>query len=110
MGGESNSNDGVIGTNMGKNDGWLLKVSSNFDDVISEASVHPNPSNGIVYVNKLQDGAELTLTNMQGAPINNAITPKGASQILDLRTEPAGVYLLQVVYPDRKEVHRIVRN
>ncbi|XOV66418.1 MAG: T9SS type A sorting domain-containing protein [Fluviicola sp.] len=110
MGGESNSDDGVIGTNMGKNDGWLLKVSSDFDAMVSEASVHPNPSNGIVYVNKLQDGAALTLTNMQGAPVNNTITPEGTSHILDLSSQPAGVYILQVIYADRKEVHRIVRN
>ena len=110
MGGESNSNDGVIGSNMGKNDGWLLKVNSNFDPNVSEASVHPNPSNGIVYINELEEGAELSLSNMQGAPINNSITPYGTSRILDLSMQPAGVYILQVVYPDRKEVHRIVRN
>ncbi|PWL32608.1 MAG: hypothetical protein DCO96_03425 [Fluviicola sp. XM-24bin1] len=110
MGGESNSNDGVIGSNMGKNDGWLLKVSSNFDENMTEASVHPNPSKGIVYINELEEGAVLTLTNMQGAPINSTITPYGTSRILDLSMEPAGVYILQVAYPDRKEVHRIVRN
>ena len=110
MGGESNSNDGMVGSNMGKNDGWLLKVNSNFDPNASEASVHPNPSNGIVYINELQEGAELSLSNMQGAPINNSVTPYGTSRILDLSAQPTGVYFLQVVYPDRKEVHRIVRN
>lgn len=110
MGGESNSDDGVIGSNMGKNDGWLLKVNNSFDQNSSEATVHPNPSNGIVYINQLSEGAELSLTNMQGAPINNSITPYGTSRVVDLSMEPAGVYILQVVYPDRKEVHRIVRN
>eukprot|EP00353_Schmidingerella_taraikaensis_P002266 CAMPEP_0185597792 /NCGR_PEP_ID=MMETSP0434-20130131/81588_1 /TAXON_ID=626734 ORGANISM="Favella taraikaensis, Strain Fe Narragansett Bay" /NCGR_SAMPLE_ID=MMETSP0434 /ASSEMBLY_ACC=CAM_ASM_000379 /LENGTH=493 /DNA_ID=CAMNT_0028226607 /DNA_START=39 /DNA_END=1520 /DNA_ORIENTATION=+ len=110
MGGESNSNDGVIGTNMGKNDGWLLRVDSKTDENLAEASVHPNPSRGIVYVNELQDGAVLSLTNMQGAPISNAVMTYGTSKILDLSTQPAGVYFLQVNYPDRKEVHRIVRN
>ncbi len=110
MGGESNSDDGVIGSNMGKNDGWLLKVNSNFDANTNEALVHPNPSKGVVYINRLQEGAELSLTNMNGAPINSIIAPYGTSRILDLSTQPAGVYILQVVYPDRKEVHRIVRH
>jgi hypothetical protein len=109
MGGESNSNDGVIGTNMGKYDGWLLRVNSNFDTKITEASVHPNPSRGVVYVNELQEDAVLTLTNMQGAPIGNSILTFGTSKILDLGTQPAGVYLLQVSYPDRKEIHRIIK-
>lgn len=110
MGGESNSNDGVVGSNMGKNDGWLLKIGSDFNNAIGEASVHPNPTKGIVYVNELEEGAMLSISNLQGAPITNAITPYGTSKILDLSGQPAGVYLLQVVYPDRKEVHRIVRN
>ncbi|GAB5416970.1 MAG: hypothetical protein Crog4KO_18370 [Crocinitomicaceae bacterium] len=109
MGGESNSNDGVIGSNMGKNDGWLLRVDSKTDESHSEASVHPNPSRGIIYVNELEEGAVLSLTNTQGAPISNAVMTYGTSKILDLSTQPAGVYFLQVNYPDRKEVHRIVR-
>jgi hypothetical protein len=110
MGGESNSNDGVIGANMGKNDGWLLRVKSNFDTSSVQATVHPNPSRGIVYVNELQEGAVLSLMNMQGATIGNVSATFGTSKILDLSTQPAGVYLLQVTYPDRKEVLRIVRN
>ncbi|MCR9171480.1 MAG: T9SS type A sorting domain-containing protein [bacterium] len=110
MGGESNSDDGVIGTNMGKNDGWLLKVKSNLNTTHKQASVHPNPSNGIVYINELEENAELSLIDLQGTPIINAITPYGKSRILDVSMQPSGVYILQVVYPDRKEVHRIVRN
>lgn len=110
MGGESNSDDGVIGTNKGKNDGWLLRVDSNFDSNIALATVHPNPSDGVVYINELQDGAELSLIDIQGAPVNHTITPYGSSRILDLGMQPAGVYILQVTYTDRNEVHRIVRN
>lgn len=110
MGGESNSNDGVIAMNLGKNDGWLLKVNRNLNGDLSKASVHPNPSKGIVYVNELDEGAELNLTSIQGTPIPNLITPYGTSRVIDLNNQPAGVYILQVVYPDREEIHRIVRH
>jgi hypothetical protein len=109
MGGESNSNDGVIPLNLGKNDGWLLRVKTTIDEEFSEALVHPNPTKGLVYVNELQENAVLFLTNMQGAPIHNLITPYGTSRILDLSAQPAGVYLLTVQYPERREVHRIIR-
>lgn len=110
MGGESNSDDGVIQVNMGKKDGWLLKVNSNLNGTVSGASVHPNPSRGTVYVNELDEGAELSLTNMQGAPISNVIASYGTSRILDLSNQPTGVYILQINYPDRREVHRIIHH
>lgn len=110
MGGESNSDDGVIGSNMGKNDGWVLRVGKSSGDGLTQASVHPNPSTGIFYVNDLEEGAVLSISNMQGAPISNSIMTYGISKILDLSAQPSGVYFLQVTYGDRKEVHRIVRN
>jgi len=107
MGGESNSTDGVIAANLGKNDGWLIKVDGNFDSDAAKASVHPNPTSGTVYVNDLDENAELSLTDMKGSPVSSTITPYGTSRVLDLQAHPAGIYILKVTYPDREEIHRI---
>lgn len=110
MGGRTNSSDGVVQGNNGKNDGWLLKIDRSGQKDLEEATIHPNPTEGTVYINNLQDDATISVYNMNGVLVEESAVSTVSSKIMDFTAYPSGMYLINITYSDRKEVHRIVKH
>lgn len=110
MGGRTDSSDGVVQGNSGQNDGWLLKIDRSKLEDVSQATVHPNPTEGSVYINNLQDGAQISVFNMNGVLVEESTSASVSSKVLDFSTYPSGMYLVHIGYTDRKEIHRVVKH
>lgn len=109
MGGSTNSNDGLVVGNQGKKDGWLLKISRSHFLASSQAVLHPNPTDGIVYINEIAVGARLRVIDLNGNDVVQPFESAATAQILDLSAVPAGVYIVEIESEAGQETHRIVR-
>ena len=76
-------------------------------------TVFPNPVKEMLdlTVAKNKSGLKLTLTNVIGRTLQTKVLPAGTLQTrLDLRSLPAGVYLLQVSSPEKKIIQKIIKH
>lgn len=108
MGGISNSSDGIAEGNNGEKDGLLLKVDRS-TRTQSQAMLHPNPTNNIVYINNLPKDSELYVTDLNGAQVMNNISVFGSAKSLDLGDLPAGVYLITISNPSGSQLIRVAK-
>ena len=106
MGGISNSSDGIAEGNNGEKDGLLLKVNRKSQSQ-SFASLHPNPTENIVYINNIPEKSELFVTDLNGAQVINNISVFGSAKSLDLGDLPAGVYIITIANPLGKQLIRV---
>ncbi len=78
-----------------------------------DAKVHPNPTDGLLFV-ELSNGAGIqsaALFDLQGRVVTNAgvcDTPQRGTATMNLRSIPAGVYVLRVTDTEGREYHRKV--
>lgn len=111
--GRSNSRD-AFGNGTGNDyDGFLAKIRfGELNDITAadQVSVHPNPSNGIYYLNNLPEGVELRLMNIAGQDIP---LPKPfdrvSTYVIDLSAHNNGVYFLEITSENKKSVTRLVK-
>ena len=97
IGGSTSSDLGFINTQSNTSDGWLVKLAAS-PEMGAEGiiSVHPNPSNGVFYLNYLEPPSSMTVFGPDGKKITNVITSNGTMHILDLSNYPTGIYYLNV--------------
>ncbi len=109
--GTSNSTNDLFSDNKGKGDGWLMKVE--LTRTTSEAatvSAHPNPSNGLVYLNNLSATDEIRVHNSMGQLVLAPYQVTGISERIDLTSFLPGVYLIHIQRESSSELIRLVRN
>lgn len=111
--GRSNSGD-AFGNGTGNDyDGFLAKIrfgDLNTITATGQVSVHPNPSNGIFYLNNLAEDAEMRLLSITGQEIP---LPKPfdrvSTYVIDLSGYNTGVYFLEVTSQNKKSIARLVK-
>lgn len=95
---------------------WYQKLgpgtnSINDHQLHSILNVSPNPGNGIFVLNsELQlDGAEMTITNLRGEIIQKTNNIDGKFFQIDLENNANGVYFIEVITNDFREVIKVVK-
>lgn len=110
--GSSNSQNDLFSSNHGLSDGWIaqLKLNGSNASLIEAVSAHPNPTNGIVYLNNLTDSDEIVVYNSAGQIVIDSFQATAFSQTLDLAHLQSGVYLVKIQRASGSELIRLVRN
>lgn len=90
-------------------DGWVLAVRIS-EKTESTISAHPNPSNGIVYLNNCPDDLQIFISDLSGHQFELAPVYFPGVQIFDFSSLPSGVYLLNAVSSEGKQCLRIVKS
>lgn len=111
--GRSNSGD-AFGNGTGNDyDGFIAKIRlGEFNEITAQnkLSVHPNPSNGIFYLNNLTGDVQLTLFNSLGQEIPLAQPfDRVSTYVINLEGHDSGVYLLEVIENGQKEISRLIK-
>jgi hypothetical protein len=111
--GRSNSLNG-FGNGTGNDyDGFIAKIwLGEFNEITAQnkLSVHPNPSNGIFYLNNLTGDVQLTLFNSMGQEIQLAQPfDRVSTYVINLEGHDSGVYLLEVIENGQKEISRLIK-
>lgn len=111
--GRSNSGD-AFGNGTGNDyDGFIAKIRlGEFNEITAQnkLSVHPNPSNGIFYLNNLTGDVQLTLFNSMGQKIPLAQPfDRVSTYVINLEGHDSGVYLLEVIEDGQKEISRLIK-
>ena len=84
---------------------WTTDVNeSSFEESFS---IYPNPTEGIVTV-KGTGILEVRVLNMMGQEIQN-VTVTDSSTTIDLTTQPAGCYFIEVVGEQGREINKILK-
>lgn len=111
--GRSNSNDAFSNGIGNDYDGFIAKIRlGEFNEITAQnkLSVHPNPSNGIFYLNNLSGEVDLTLFNSMGQEIPLAQPfDRVSTYVINLERHNSGVYLLEVIENGQKEVSRLIK-
>ena len=111
--GRSNSNDAFSNGIGNDYDGFIAKIRlGEFNEITAQnkLSVHPNPSNGIFYLNNLSGEVDLTLFNSMGQEIPLAQPfDRVSTYVINLEEHNSGVYLLEVIENGQKEVSRLIK-
>lgn len=111
--GRSNSRD-AFGNKSGDDyDGFLAKIRlGELNNLTSKdlISVHPNPSEGIFYLNNVSDDITLRLINSSGQeiPIDKPFT-RVSTFVIDLSVHDNGVYFLEITSSETNEVVRLIK-
>ncbi len=89
-------------------DGWVLavRIEQKSDDTIT---AHPNPSDGIVYLNNCPDDLHVFISNLSGQQFELNPDYFPGVQIFDFSALPSGVYLLNAVSSAGKQCIRIIK-
>ena len=109
LAGSTTSNDGLVYSNSGKQDGWLLKLSEPGLGTVNETMVHPNPSTGVFYLNQLPKNSSIRVTDQTGHEVYAQQAITRFSAVIDLGSLPSGVYLFQIESTERTEVKRVIK-
>jgi hypothetical protein len=107
----TNNLSAVSGTDI-----WYQKLgpgtnSINDHQLHSTINVSPNPGNGIFVLNsELQlDGAEMIITNLRGEIIQRINNLNGEFFKIDLENNANGVYFIELITNDFREVVKVVK-
>ena len=100
--GESSTKSAVSGA--GKTKSAVAEIQKSNEMKIN---VYPNPTKGMLRVDitdvEISKDARIYLYNIQGAMIRQ-LTGISTTNELDISEQPAGVYLMRVILPDRNNV------
>ncbi|MFZ9027914.1 MAG: T9SS type A sorting domain-containing protein [Crocinitomicaceae bacterium] len=111
--GRSNSGDAFGNGNGNDYDGFIAKIRlGEFNEITAQnkLSVHPNPSNGIFYLNNLTGDVQLKLFNAMGQEIPLAQPfDRVSTYVINLEGHESGVYLLEVIENGQKEISRLIK-
>lgn len=72
----------------------------------SQVSVYPNPSTSGHFTVQGAEGATWTILDALGRQVLTTSSPAGSDALLDLRSQPTGVYTLQLRWPDGRTTTR----
>ena len=108
MGGISNSSDGLVQTNNGQRDGLLLKINNLNNTSNQQSTLHPNPTDGVVYLNHLVSHSKISVVDMNGVQVRMEVEATSSSKSIDLTNLPSGVYLVKILHSEGTEIHRVV--
>jgi Secretion system C-terminal sorting domain len=88
----------------------LLVTQPPVSDVL-ESIVFPNPSNGVFSIKTNWDipKATVIISDMAGRTIKE-FPYEGIEAEYNIRTLALGQYMIQLVLPDQKQVHRLLKN
>lgn len=109
LAGTTNSNDGIVQGNKGKNDGWLLKVGGDSSVGDFEFVMYPNPTEGHLYLNQIPQNTLITVSDQNGKvqlQINNI---ESFAMVIDLHEIPTGVYLVTIQGEHYLQTQRLVK-
>lgn len=111
--GRSNSRNAFGNGNGTDYDGFLAKIRlGELNDLtaLDKVSVHPNPSNGIYYLNNLPDNISIRLLNIAGQEIHlTKPFNRVSTYVIDISAENSGVYFLEITSNDQKEITRLIK-
>ena len=111
FGGATNSVDGIVHGIEGKSDGWIAKFApTKQSENGSTIRIHPNPSNGIFYLNNLEKDDLLHITDSRGQQVVQNLQFNGSIHILDLQSFPIGMYYLTIETSKGTSVHKVVKH
>ena len=94
LGGYSNSSDSNI-SNNGQVDGWIFNIRQ--ESAGSSIEMHPNPSNGITYINNLETHSEISIFSLSGTLVYTKTTGVLSNDIIDISELQSGVYVVKCV-------------
>ena len=72
--------------------------------------IYPNPSNGLVYINQIEEGSKIKLLDMNSRLINIDIQYNGSKAMLNLDRLPKSIYFIRIISNNKSQVFRIVKN
>lgn len=107
--GTSNSRTDLFSNNNGLSDGWIMKFSLDHQETGEIITAHPNPSNGIIYLNHLMLSDEISVYNSMGQVVVDDFRTVEFTQVLDLTAFPSGVYLVKINRGVSSELIRLVK-
>ena len=81
-----------------------LNVNDSLDNTAATINIYPNPSNGIVYVSNATAQMDYNIYSLNGQSL---FTQEGGA-VLDLRSLPKGVYLLEVKSGEHKTCKKLI--
>ena len=70
--------------------------------------IYPNASQGTFYLES-PEAQSLRVVNAMGQPLEVQVLKPGRKNIVDITSQPAGVYLFQVLTPHGMVVHRVLK-
>lgn len=108
----SSSDDGDLTDNKGGSDFWVMKLdattsSIKTDDLNSEVSISPNPSNGefVIDVNNTNKAVSIKIINAMGHTISAEKEINGPLSISNL---PKGNYYIQIVCDEFSTTRKLI--
>lgn len=75
---------------------------------VGELKIYPNPSNGIFSIEGLQEGADLSIINMQGQTIMQFNTDSEYLN-LDLSDQPSGMYFVKTANKGNIRIYKLLK-
>ena len=107
----------VVTQNYPRNYGDTLRfttpVCTNIDGVEYRLNIYPNPANEqvSVYVDNLQNGAEVRIVDMLGKTVGSYSIGRGDNKVdIDLSALAEGVYLVRIVSDNNIATERLIIN
>lgn len=85
-----------------------LKVGSTSisDGQLSNVSIYPNPTTGLLNISGINGNLDVTLTNVQGQQVLNTTISGDAT--IDLSTQPRGVYFIRLTSDSSSRIEKVV--
>jgi thiol-disulfide isomerase/thioredoxin len=105
----------IVGMLINNADGTILNandksiehiVGVNEINSLSEVQVYPNPTRGIIHIDKLEN-AKITICNLLGETIKKLDGVNGTT-IIDLQNQLSGTYLLKIQQKDKLFTHKVI--
>ncbi len=108
MAGKSSSSDHFAMNNQGQMDGWIALLEKKQETDV-DVIVHPNPSNGIFYVNGMEAGDRYSVYSSSGQQIIMKEYTAGTSLKIDISSMQSGIYFLHVRRGEEVKRVKLVR-
>ena len=109
--GGSNSVTNLFSSNNGNSDGWVMKAELDklTENAVEAVTAHPNPTNGIIYLNNLSESDKVAVFNTNGA-IVASFEAQSFSENLDLTKFSSGIYLVKIERSSGSEFIRLIKD
>lgn len=84
-------------------------VGINNNESTATVTIHPNPTNGIIYINASTPLDRVQVLNTEGRLVQDFTSNKNASFSVDVTELPAGVYLLRLMDKEKSTYKKFVK-
>lgn len=114
--GKSESNNGDVKKNYGKDDFWIVKLkpTTGIADIVygpaANIKVYPTVTNKIINVDMPYgyDNSSVRLYNMMGQEVKISVSMSGLKKIVQIEDALPGMYILQIVNDNQKSAYKII--